>query len=98
MISQIQYKILKTLQDNNCTNRIRSKTSSEILESLNDDFKLSTIQYHLKVLLQNRYIQYGLPDGKTKTFYITFHGEEILENINYKLPKRRNLTHDTVQN
>lgn len=76
-MNKLSYKILNYLDINECTSKLKSLPTANILEDLH--VKPSTFYKTIVELESLGYIEYGAKDGHSNTYFLTIKGKEELE-------------------
>lgn len=83
ILNEFKVDILKSLKETKSINRITAKTIYELFEIMNCE-KLTTLRKNVNELTEVGYVNFGLPDARSKSYYITRNGMQYLELISKK--------------
>ncbi len=83
ILNEFKVDILKSLKETKSINRITAKTIYELFEIMNCE-KLTTLRKNINELTEVGYVNLGLPDARSKSYYITGNGMQYLELISKK--------------
>ena len=73
--------ILATLKQSKATAIVSAMSIYEIKDYAKVQQSITTMHRAIKFLLENNYIQQGLKDSKSNTFYLTPMGEQIINEV-----------------
>ena len=80
-VNRIQLIILSIMQKMNATNQVTSISIANIQESIQAIKSYSTLYRCMNLLYESGWINYGVKDGKFKTYYITQKGINKLKEM-----------------